>query len=394
MGFSLAVTGDSLLTRTISKINSARFIAVRSLICATDVAFTNLEFTVPNEPWIASPKANGIDMTMYVGNEPKVFDELKWFGFNLFSGANNHSVDYNYSGLVNTINELSQREMICAGIGYDLASAEEPKYLDTSQGRVAIIAAASTYTWGALASRRRGKFAGRPGINPFRFDIDYQLDQERMQMLKEIDQVLGTARLTDNNKQMGLLKEEDKYRFMNSYFTESKQSGITTRANQVDMERIARSIKGAGRQADFVIVTLHGHEGLGGDPHAVEPADFIKEAAHYWLDAGADAFIGHGPHLLRPMELYKGKPIFYSLGNFFFTIESIENLPAEAFDQHDLPDTATSADVHDLWTKKADGSDNVFMTKQEFWQTILPICRFNGKKVQEIELHPLTLANI
>ncbi len=39
--------------------------------------------------------------------------------------------------------------------------------------------------------------------------------------------------------------------------------------------------------------------------------------AHQSIDNGADAFVGHGPHILRGIEIYKGKPIFYDLGEFF-----------------------------------------------------------------------------
>ena len=47
------------------------------------------------------------------------------------------------------------------------------------------------------------------------------------------------------------------------------------------------------------------------------PPDFLIELAHKSIDSGADAFVGHGPHLLRGIEIYKGKPIFYDLGEFF-----------------------------------------------------------------------------
>ena len=42
------------------------------------------------------------------------------------------------------------------------------------------------------------------------------------------------------------------------------------------------------------------------------------EAAHWAIDQGADLFAGHGPHFLRGIEIYKNRPIFYSLGNFIF----------------------------------------------------------------------------
>ena len=45
-------------------------------------------------------------------------------------------------------------------------------------------------------------------------------------------------------------------------------------------------------------------------------ADYQREVAHAAIEAGADMILGHHPHVLKAIELYRGKPIFYSLGNF------------------------------------------------------------------------------
>ena len=57
------------------------------------------------------------------------------------------------------------------------------------------------------------------------------------------------------------------------------------------------------------------------------PAEFIGAFARAMIDAGADLVVGHGPHLLRGLELYKGKPIFYSLGNFIGQNELVAEDP-------------------------------------------------------------------
>ena len=58
-------------------------------------------------------------------------------------------------------------------------------------------------------------------------------------------------------------------------------------------------------------------------------AEFIPVFARQMIDAGADLVAGHGPHLLRGMELYKKKPIFYSLGNFIGQNELVPKMPAQ-----------------------------------------------------------------
>jgi poly-gamma-glutamate synthesis protein (capsule biosynthesis protein) len=51
-----------------------------------------------------------------------------------------------------------------------------------------------------------------------------------------------------------------------------------------------------------------------------------SEIAHKMINDGADMIIGVGPHVIQPVELYKGRPIFYSLGNFIFDFENDERL--------------------------------------------------------------------
>ena len=48
------------------------------------------------------------------------------------------------------------------------------------------------------------------------------------------------------------------------------------------------------------------------------PADFCRDFAKLCINAGASAYIGHGPHIWRGIEIYKDKPVFYSLGDFIF----------------------------------------------------------------------------
>lgn len=391
MALKLAATGDSILTRRISMNTNPDFLEVSRLLRGADVSFTNLEFTVPHEPWMATPKNNGMNYTIHIGAEPFVLDELKEFGFNLYGGANNHSIDYCPQGLADTISELAKRSMVCAGIGMDLDEAQEPKYIEVNDYRVAIVDASSTFTPGALAGRARAGRSGRPGLNPLRFGTDYILDEQHFDMLCSVDRALGTAEENEDLRKLGLLGENEKYRFMDKNFLCGENCGIVTYPSSKDMERIERQIREARRQADFVIMSLHCHESANGQHYSIEPADFIPIVAKKCIDAGADIFIGHGPHLLRPLEIYKGKPIFYSLGNFFFTVETLNKLPNENYEDFNLDEKATTADVHDGWTKKTDGRPNVFMSREIFWFTVLPICEFENGIIKDISVYPITL---
>jgi poly-gamma-glutamate synthesis protein (capsule biosynthesis protein) len=64
---------------------------------------------------------------------------------------------------------------------------------------------------------------------------------------------------------------------------------------------------------DFIIISIHW-----GVEYSGYPLDEQIDIAHSIIDAGADAVIGHHPHVFQGIEIYKGRPIFYSLGNFIF----------------------------------------------------------------------------
>ncbi len=91
-----------------------------------------------------------------------------------------------------------------------------------------------------------------------------------------------------------------------------------------DVAAAKRLVRKAARTADVVVVTMHaGAEGS--DRQHVRPGTetFLGENrgdperfAHAVVDAGADLVVGHGPHVLRGMEWYRGRLIAYSLGNF------------------------------------------------------------------------------
>jgi poly-gamma-glutamate synthesis protein (capsule biosynthesis protein) len=81
--------------------------------------------------------------------------------------------------------------------------------------------------------------------------------------------------------------------------------------------RIARRIGSFRPNVDLIVVSFH----WGKELHAF-PESYQRSFAHAAIDAGADLVLGHHPHVLQGFEIYKGKPIAYSLGNFVFGSES------------------------------------------------------------------------
>lgn len=89
-------------------------------------------------------------------------------------------------------------------------------------------------------------------------------------------------------------------------------------------DKFLDEIREAAANADFVIALPHW-----GVEHSTELEDVQISSAHEYIDAGADAVIGAHPHILQGIEYYKGKPIMYSLGNFWFDDYDIDTLLAE-----------------------------------------------------------------
>jgi Bacterial capsule synthesis protein PGA_cap len=103
--------------------------------------------------------------------------------------------------------------------------------------------------------------------------------------------------------------------------------GFTTYPHSYDLLDIARSaavVDSVRRLVDLLVVTFHGgaegaralHVPEAAESLGSEPRGDLRAWSRAVIDAGADAVVGHGPHVLRGIEYYRGKPIVYSLGNF------------------------------------------------------------------------------
>ncbi|MDX2243675.1 MAG: CapA family protein [Leptolyngbyaceae cyanobacterium bins.302] len=93
------------------------------------------------------------------------------------------------------------------------------------------------------------------------------------------------------------------------YGAEANKPGV----NNIYEDRIAEDIRAIRDQVDWVVVNYHWGQEL-----ADFPADWQVKLAHFTVDQGADVVVGHHPHVLQGAEVYKGRPIAYSLGNFIF----------------------------------------------------------------------------
>ena len=388
--FTFAAAGDAIIMRRCTHRTDAAFRDLIQVIQQADAAFVNIELVTPRPPLVPSSEYGGL----HLAAPEYVLDELRAMGFTLFNVATNHAVDYTYQGLVDTMDALAERGMVFAGGGRNLGEARSPGYLETAAGRVGLVAMASSYVTGALAAASRTDMPGRPGLNPLRVEAEYVLDTESLAALTRVDEVLGTAAVNRRRKRFGSYPVETggTLQFLGAKFVAGEAPGVRTRPHRRDLDEICTWIGDARRQSEFVVASLHAHEGIARDSNTPELADFIPEAAHAFIDAGADVFVGHGPHMLRPFEVYKGKPVFYSLGNFFYEVSGIKRYPAEGYERFDLGPGSTPADVMDWRDFDKQSRIRGQIADERFWQSVVAVCRFDDWTLSRIDLYPVELS--
>jgi poly-gamma-glutamate synthesis protein (capsule biosynthesis protein) len=369
--FTMALTGDSIITRALSVYEEPGYLEMIERIRGADVAFTNLEVLLHDYEVYPAHQSGGTWMRA----DPKMAEELVWAGFDLVSMANNHTGDYGIAGMRLTIEHVREAGLVYAGVGESLAAAREAKFLETSKARVALVSAASTFTPHSVAGRSRGDIPPRPGLSPLRFTTTRIVTPEAMAELREAATAIGQR----------VPEDAQRLRFLGETFVVGESIGRRTTPNERDVAEIAAVVRNASQLADYVIVTLHAHES---GAERMAPAHFIVAFAHAMIDAGADVVTGHGPHVLRGIEIYEGKPIFYSLGDFLFQNETLLRLPDENYQAYDLGADAHVADFND---RRYAGDTRGFPSQPEIWESVIAMPTFRGGELVSIELHPISL---
>lgn len=369
--FTMALTGDSIITRRLSVYSEPEFLKMIELIRLTDVAFTNLEVLFHDYESYPMHQSGGT----YMRAEPVLAKELAWAGFDMVSRANNHAADYGALGMRLTTKYVVEAGLLHAGVGESLQEAREAKFLETPKARVALVSCASTFPDHGRAGKSRGDIPARPGLNPLRYSMTYVVTSEQFEMLKQI------------HKQFGIRppEKDDELRFFRYRFIKGDKPEVRTEPNKEDLEEVEAVVRNASRLADFTIVSIHAHEY---ERDRFVPAKFLIIFARAMIDAGADVVVGHGSHVLWGIEIYKGKPIFYSLGNFIFQNETLLRLPYENYESYKLGPNKHVADFNDA---RYESDKKGFPAKPEFWDSVIAVPHWSVKNLIEIKLYPLTL---
>jgi poly-gamma-glutamate synthesis protein (capsule biosynthesis protein) len=292
----ITLTGQSMI-RADLRARTPEVISTWAPLLKGDVVFTNFESTVVAK---GEPLTTGRFLT-----PPEALDALRGFGFNLLSLSNNHSFDNKVAGVEHALDETARRNIARAGTGRTIEEAAAAGYLKTPKGTVALVAIAS-----GLVPDGGAATASKPGVNELRVD-----------------------------------------------------KGVP---NAEDSQRILRSIRDASKKADLVMVYQHNH--VFGDvpfstmmleelPERLAPPEWLKRWVHAEIDAGADLVVMHGAPLVHGVEIYKGRAIFYDLGNFIFQYP-----PA-----------------------------NVTLDEPMLWESVVAWVELQGKSLRSIRFRPIAM---
>ncbi len=369
---SMALTGDVILTRRVSGLTDPGFTAVRSLLTGADCTFGNCELVIAARDE-GVPSAAGRSLSSVV--LPGIADELRWLGYDLMATANNHTLDYGTGGVTATLRHLERVGIVAAGTGPNLQDAAAPRYADTAGGRVALIGCASTVAAHAPAVLERGDYPGVPGTNTVRIVRRYQLPKAMLDSVRAAADALAPVQLTG-----AAFPVPPGVNFMGARFVEGPSADLLSEPHPDDVQRIARAIAAARPNARTVIVSIHAHEIY---RELTTPDPFLPALARAAIDAGADVFAIHGSHYMAGMEIYKGKPIFYGLGDFVFQYHTFAALGADSYEAYGLePLTTPPSAVVDKIPLRGG---------RQLWETIVPMLTWDGDRLASIAVHPVTL---
>jgi poly-gamma-glutamate capsule biosynthesis protein CapA/YwtB (metallophosphatase superfamily) len=395
--FTIAAVGDIIAPLPLGTTAEPGYENLVKIIRSADVGFANMESSLVDMSHFQGPLMGTL--------APKeVGVDIKAMGITMMSRANNHAFDGTEAGMISTDETLDALGIVHAGTGKDLNEARAVRFLATPKGRVGLVGMVSidntvlgdpgsTYVY-MSATYRSGDLGGRAGVNALRLTAYHVVTPEQLQTLRGVrDAVVpaapnggggltglgGFGVFATAEQTRALSTATDRLRFFDSYFEAGTTPGtINYEVNADDERDVLRSIRNGKLYTDFLIATIHAHQGHQNVNGVRTVSDWLTDLAHKSIDSGADIFIVHGPHELGGVEIYKGKPIFYGMSSFVFQSDI----------QISSSDKATLSAPRDDPPGLADGGGGRTGPGQE---GLLATSHYEGGRLTEIRLYPVDL---
>jgi poly-gamma-glutamate capsule biosynthesis protein CapA/YwtB (metallophosphatase superfamily) len=313
-GFTLTAVGDLIISRPLSQYGAREpgFKSVLDVLGQGDALYGNMETSILDLRYFKGyPFSYAGDWTLSA--LPSVARDLKKMGFDFVGRANNHAEDWGIEGMRETSRWLDDAGIIWAGVGEDRGLARAPAFYESPKGRIAIVSFASTYLPTAAALPAEGATPGRPGVSALAVTQYVELPSAAMKALADISCRIYAKHCGSVPSTLAMF---------NQNFKLSGSFHYSFEADPEDTAEIYKNIREGKQNADFLVAALHSHDcSLDcDDPHKPQlAAAYLRTLAHGAIDSGADEFITTGIHNLGPIEIYRDRPIFYGVSNFFWS---------------------------------------------------------------------------
>ena len=249
---------------------------------------------------------------------------LMYAGFDVISFAANHASARGEEGFYDTLDTLEKAKITVIGAGRNIVDARKPAIFERHGSKIGFLGYLS------IVPKNHEAREDKPGIVPLRASGYYE----------PIDWHPGSA------------------------------PRVVTFPNKEDLDAMIDDVKKLRPLVDVLIVSMH--FGLHHVPAVI--AMYQKDMVHAAIDAGADLILGHHAHVLKGIDVYKGKVVFYSLANFVMPSPKGFFRPGYLlFDIHSDPEYP-----YYTWHKDAK-------------RTIIAKCVIANKKIERVSFLPVMM---
>jgi hypothetical protein len=325
----VTAVGDMIFNEQISNLASSEHQQLLRILQESDISCGNLEFSMNAHPEAQRPFYN-------FRADPEFAWELAAIGINMVSMANNHALDFGPEGLRDCLKALDRANITYAGAGMTLAGAR-------AVGSTGVQAVKTKF--GLLSYVR------------------YWTSKYRCA------DPSGPCLATINPAVILVAKEGGK--------TEAVEGLV-----EGDVKAMEDDVVVAKRHQDVVMVALHNHDRSHHRAHGIQDTTPLNDEVMYRraVDAGADVVLGTGPHVLRGIQIYNGKPILYSLSNFIYQYRTPDKIPVDLIHQRDT-EVDRPANVS-VWDRR---------DPRRIFEGVVARMTFREAKLRRLELIPFSI---
>ncbi|MCC6192741.1 MAG: CapA family protein [Anaerolineales bacterium] len=306
------VAGTEECEAVLNEPASAPACRLRDLVSRADLLMGNLELPLTERGY---PAEKPITWRAH----PRLAQALRALGFGALGLANNHMLDFGTDGLLDTLAALRSTGLPAIGAGETVAEAARPyRAQTTAGGTVAVLAVSCALPPGSTATNRR------PGVSPIRVRTTYSI----------------SPRIFDSP---------------------GAPPVVRTEAERPDVEQVTEAIRRLKAHGCAVVIYIHWGIGF-----TTALAEYQRPLARELVAAGADAVLGHHPHVLQGFEVLGRAPVLYSLSNFISHASIVE--PAFG---------AAAAVIGERWSIPAD--------------SVVAVLSFQASRLVAVHLIPVQL---